>query len=58
MKQRITLDIVADFADADIARIRIIRTLVEQLQPPLVTSWYTIEHDTQTVNNTAKETLP
>ena len=50
MKHRIHLDIVADFADADIARTRIIRALVEQLQPPLVTSWYTIEHDTQTVD--------
>jgi len=50
MKHRIHLDIVADFADPDIARTRIIRALVEQLQPPIVTSWYTLEHDMQPVD--------
>ena len=43
MKHRIVVDIVADFSHPDDARRVITRALVSALEPPLVTSWYTLE---------------
>jgi|TARA_R110000744_G_scaffold145453_10_gene258124 hypothetical protein len=43
MNHQIVVNIAADFSHPDDARRAITRALVSALQPPLVTSWYTLE---------------
>lgn len=58
MKHRLAIDIIADFSHPDDARRAVTRALVNTLEPPLITGWYTIQLDDQPAVDTAKETLP
>jgi hypothetical protein len=55
MKHRIQLDIVADFSHPDDARRAITRALVEQLRPPLTTTWFVLDMTSEPITTPVEQ---